>query len=143
MAIHMANKEINSKKSNKKIQDAHEAIRPTDVNLMPEEVKDQLPRDLFRLYQLIWRRFVASRMENSVYETTNVKVNAGKYIFNASTSKLDFDGFMKVYTDSDNEKVVTNNTIAKLEKIQNLNLKSLKKISTLHSHLHILRKQHL
>ena len=109
-------KEINSKKSNKKIQDAHEAIRPTDVNLMPEEVKDQLPRDLFRLYQLIWRRFVASRMENSVYETTNVKVNAGKYIFNASTSKLDFDGFMKVYTDSDNEKVVTNNTIAKLEK---------------------------
>ena len=67
-------KEINSKKSNKKIQDAHEAIRPTDVNLMPEEVKDQLPRDLFRLYQLIWRRFVASRMENSVYETTNVKV---------------------------------------------------------------------
>lgn len=109
-------KEINSKKSNKKIQDAHEAIRPTDVTLIPEEIKDQLPRDLFRLYQLIWRRFVASSMENSVYETTNVKVEAGKYIFNASTSKISFDGFMKVYTDSDNEKVVTNNVIAKLEK---------------------------
>ena len=60
-------KEINSKKSNKKIQDAHEAIRPTDVNLMPEEVKDQLPRDLFRLYQLIWRRFAASRMAPAKY----------------------------------------------------------------------------
>ena len=109
-------KEVTTKKSNKKIQDAHEAIRPTDVTLLPEKIKDQLPRDLFRLYQLIWRRFVASRMQSAVYETTNVKVSAGKYIFNASTSKLDFDGFMKVYTDSDNEKVVTNNTIAKLDK---------------------------
>jgi DNA topoisomerase-1 len=108
-------KEINSKKSSKKIQDAHEAIRPTDVNLRPEKIKDQLPRDLFRLYQLIWRRFVASRMQNSVYETTNVTVGSGKYVFHASTSKLDFDGFMKVYTDSDNEKVVTNNVITKLD----------------------------
>lgn len=109
-------KEVTTKKTNKKIQDAHEAIRPTDVTLLPEKIKDQLPRDLFRLYQLIWRRFVASRMQSAVYETTNVKVSAGKYIFNASTSKLDFDGFMKVYTGSDNEKVVTNNTIAKLDK---------------------------
>ena len=103
-------------KKGQKIQDAHEAIRPTDISRTPAVLKESLSRDQFRLYQLIWRRFVASRMENSVYETTNVKVNAGKYIFNASTSKLDFDGFMKVYTDSDNEKVVTNNTIAKLEK---------------------------
>ena len=109
-------KEITTKKSGKKIQDAHEAIRPTDVTLLPDSIKAQLPRDLFRLYQLIWKRFVASRMQNAVYETTNVKVAAGKYIFNAATSKLDFDGFMKVYTDSDNEKVVTNNTISKLEK---------------------------
>ena len=55
-------------------------------------------------------------MQSAVYETSNVKVAAGKYIFNAATSKLDFDGFMKVYTDSDNEKVVTNNTVSKLEK---------------------------
>ncbi len=109
-------KEITTKKSGKKIQDAHEAIRPTDVTLLPDSIKAQLPRDLFRLYQLIWKRFVASRMQSAVYETTNVKVAAGKYIFNAATSKLDFDGFMKVYTDSDNEKVVTNNTISKLEK---------------------------
>ena len=109
-------KEVTTKKSGKKIQDAHEAIRPTDVTLLPDSIKAQLSRDLFRLYQLIWKRFVASRMQSAVYETTNVKVAAGKYIFNAATSKLDFDGFMKVYTDSDNEKVVTNNTVSKLEK---------------------------
>ena len=109
-------KEVTTKKSGKKIQDAHEAIRPTDVTLLPDSIKAQLPRDLFRLYQLIWKKFVASRMQSAVYETTNVKVAAGKYIFNAATSKLDFDGFMKVYTDSDNEKVVTNNTVSKLEK---------------------------
>ena len=109
-------KEVTTKKSGKKIQDAHEAIRPTDVTLLPDSIKAQLPRDLFRLYQLIWKRFVASRMQSAVYETTNVKVAAEKYIFNAATSKLDFDGFMKVYTDSDNEKVVTNNTVSKLEK---------------------------
>ena len=109
-------KEVNKGKATKKIQDAHEAIRPTDVNLLPEDIKNQLSRDLFKLYQLIWRRFVASRMQNSVYETTTVKMSAGKYIFNASTSKLDFDGFVKVYTESDSEKVVTNNTLTKLEK---------------------------
>lgn len=112
---YMAN-EVNAKKSSKKIQDAHEAIRPTDVTILPESIKEQLPRDLFRLYQLIWKRFVASRMQSAVYETINVKISAGEYIFNAATSKLDFDGFMKIYTESDNEKVVTNNTIAKLEK---------------------------
>ena len=62
-------KEINAKKSSKKIQDAHEAIRPTDVTLTPDVVKAQLPRAQFRLYQLIWKRFVASRMGNAVYET--------------------------------------------------------------------------
>ncbi|MCR5703083.1 MAG: type I DNA topoisomerase [Eubacterium sp.] len=110
----------NNKKSDKKIQDAHEAIRPTDVSLTPEKIKDQLPRDLFRLYQLIWKRFVASRMGTAVYETTTVKVAAGDYLFNASTSKLSFDGFMKVYTEADNEKVVTNNVVAKMEKGQEL-----------------------
>lgn len=109
-------KEVSVKKSSKKIQDAHEAIRPTDVTLTPEQVKAQLSRDQFRLYQLIWKRFVASRMGNAVYATYHVKIGAKDYVFQASTSKIDFDGFMKVYTDSDNEKVVPNNTIAKLEK---------------------------
>lgn len=112
--------EVNEKKTNKKIQDAHEAIRPTDVNLLPEKIKDQLPRDLYRLYQLIWKRFVASSMQSAIYETTNVKISAGKYIFNVSTSKLDFEGFMKDYVESDSEKVVTNNTIAKLDRTSKL-----------------------
>ena len=115
-------KEVNTDKSNKKIQDAHEAIRPTDVNITPAEVKEQLSRDLFRLYQLIWKRFVASRMASAVYETTSVKVAADKYIFNASTSKLNFQGFMQVYTDSDSEKVTTDNVIAKLTKESELSL---------------------
>ena len=115
-------KEVNTGKSNKKIQDAHEAISPTDVNITPAEVKEQLSRDLFRLYQLIWKRFVASRMASAVYETTSVKVAADKYIFNASTSKLNFQGFMQVYTDSDSEKVTTDNVIAKLTKESELSL---------------------
>lgn len=113
-------KESSVKKTTKKIQDAHEAIRPTDVTLTPDDVKAQLPRELFRLYQLVWRRFVASQMDGTTYETTNVKIGAGKYIFNASTSKISFDGFMKVYTESDNEKVITNNALTKLEKNQKL-----------------------
>lgn len=115
-------KEVNTGKSNKKIQDAHEAIRPTDVTITPAEVKEQLSRDLFRLYQLIWKRFVASRMAGAVYETTSVKISAGKYIFNASTSKLNFQGFMQVYTESDGAKVTTDNVIAKLSKDSQLKL---------------------
>ena len=66
-----------AKKSAKRIQDAHEAIRPTDITRTPILVKDSLSRDQFRLYQLIWKRFTASRMANAVYETTPVKIEAG------------------------------------------------------------------
>ncbi len=85
------------KKNNQKIQDAHEAIRPTDIARIPEAVKEQLPRDLFRLYQLIWKRFVASRMTAARYETTGVRIAAGKHIFTVSASRAVFDGFMSVY----------------------------------------------
>ena len=68
-----------AKKSGAKIQDAHEAIRPSDINRTPAMVKDSLSRDQFRLYQLIWKRFAASRMASAVYETTNVKIGAGNY----------------------------------------------------------------
>ena len=84
-------------KEGKNIQDAHEAIRPTDISLSPVMVKDSLSRDLFRLYQLIWKRFTASQMSQAVYETKSVKIAAGKYRFNVSASKLKFDGFMSVY----------------------------------------------
>ncbi len=91
-------------KENKKIQDAHEAIRPTDIELSPALIKDSLSRDQFRLYQLIWKRFTASQMNQAEYETTSVKIAAGKYLFSVSASKVVFDGFMSVYKDSDDEK---------------------------------------
>ena len=88
-------------KAGKKIQDAHEAIRPTDIERVPSEIKDSLSREQFRLYQLIWKRFAASRMASAVYETTNVKIGAGNYRFTVSASKIAFDGFMSVYTSED------------------------------------------
>ena len=97
------------------VQDAHEAIRPTDVTLTPAMVKESLPRELFRLYQLIWKRFVASRMENAKYKTTSVKLGAGEYIFTMSGSKIVFDGFMSVYTDDDEEKASSDAVIGKLK----------------------------
>ncbi len=86
------------KKSDVKIQDAHEAIRPSDINRTPAMVKESLSRDQFRLYQLIWNRFVASRMTNAVYETTSVKIEANGYQFSVSASKVTFEGFLSVYT---------------------------------------------
>lgn len=93
---------------NKKIQDAHEAIRPTDVTRTPAAVKDSLSRDQFRLYQLIWKRFVASRMQPARYETTSVRISAGDYRFTVSASKVIFEGFRTVYTESDEEKEEAN-----------------------------------
>ncbi len=93
--------ESTEKKGQQKIQDAHEAIRPTDIQRTPAVVKDQLPRDLYRLYQLIWKRFAASRMNAAVYETVSVKIKAGGHVFTASSSNLIFDGFMKVYAVED------------------------------------------
>ncbi len=87
-----------------KVQDAHEAIRPSDITRIPSEIKDSLSRDQFRLYQLIWKRFVASQMSNALYETVNVKIAAKDYRFTLSDSKRVFDGFMLVYTASDEEK---------------------------------------
>lgn len=95
-------------KGGKKIQDAHEAIRPTDITMLPSVIKESLSRDQFRLYQLIWKRFTASRMTDAVYETTSVKIRAGKHIFSASSSKLKFDGFMSVYVSEDDEQKENN-----------------------------------
>ena len=94
-----------AKKDAKKIQDAHEAIRPTDLNRMPAVVKESLSRDQFRLYQLIWKRFAASRMSAAKYETTSVKILANGYRFQVSDSKLKFDGFLSVYTEADGEEI--------------------------------------
>ena len=96
------------KASEKKIQDAHEAIRPTDLSRTPASVKESLTRDQFRLYQLIWKRFAASRMQPAKFESTSVKIGAGAYQFSVSTSKIVFEGFRIAYVESDEEKMASN-----------------------------------
>ena len=96
------------KKTEKKIQDAHEAIRPSDITRTPAALKDSLTRDQFRLYQLIWKRFAASRMQPARFETTSVKIAAGDYLFTVATSRVAFEGFRTVYTEADEEKEESN-----------------------------------
>ncbi len=110
-----------SQKNGGKIQDAHEAIRPTDISLTPVLVKESLQRDQFRLYQLIWKRFAASRMQPAVYDTTSVRVRAGKQQFALSASRLVFDGFMSVYVQED-DKEETNSLFADLSPGDELSL---------------------
>ena len=114
-----------SVKKEQKIQDAHEAIRPTDITRLPAVVKESLSRDQFRLYQLIWKRFTASRMAAARYETTSVKIGAGEYTFTVAASKVVFDGFLSVYTqEEDNQK---GNVLSQsLEKGMKLTLEELK-----------------
>ncbi len=109
-----------------KVQDAHEAIRPTDITLSPDVVKEQLPRDLFRLYQMIWVRFVASRMTEAVYDTTSVQIGAGDYRFNVSTTAVAFYGFTTVYQQFDDEKNKTNLLLGRITKDTELTLKEIK-----------------
>ena len=98
-----ANASITSKASGKKIQDAHEAIRPTYIDLSPALIKGELTNEQFRLYQLIWKRFVASRMTAAKYISSNITLTCGDYDFKTVSTKLDFNGFMNVYIDADNE----------------------------------------
>lgn len=100
--------EVKEGADKKIIQDAHEAIRPTDVSRTPAAMKDSLTRDQFRLYQLIWKRFVASRMRPARYETTSVKIAAGTYRFTVAASKIIFEGFRSVYTEAGEEKEESN-----------------------------------
>ncbi len=89
------------KDTGKRIQDAHEAIRPTLLTRTPDSIKSQLSRDQYRLYKLIWQRFVASRMTPAQYETLSIKIASGKHIFTVSSSRLIFDGYRKIYVQSD------------------------------------------
>ncbi len=110
------------KKNTGKIQDAHEAIRPSDIARTSVMVKESLSRDQFRLYQLIWKRFTASRMSNAVYETTSVTIGAGDYRFHVSASKLVFDGFMSVYTSDEDEKAENNVLLKSIDQTTALKL---------------------
>ena len=113
------------KSSGQKIQDAHEAIRPSDITRTPIIVKESLSRDQFRLYQLIWRRFTASRMENAKYETTSVKIGAGRYRFTVAASRVLFDGFMSVYTQDGEEDGKANTLLTKITEDTKLSLNEL------------------
>lgn len=110
-----------SKKNDKKVQDAHEAIRPTYMENSPASIKDQLSRDQFRLYQLIWNRFIASRMASAKYENTSVKISAGEYRFSASASKIVFDGYLSVYN-INNEKSEGNVMLKSIDEDTQLSL---------------------
>ena len=114
--------EDTAKKNGAKIQDAHEAIRPSDINRTPVMVKESLSRDQFRLYQLIWKRFAASRMASAVYETTNVKIGANAYRFTVAASKITFDGFMSVYTSDEDEKAENNVLLRSIDESTELKL---------------------
>lgn len=102
-------KKPSEEKKDGKIQDAHEAIRPSYLDITPYEAKDSLSKDEYKLYQLIYKRFLASRMEAAVYETESIKLSAGKYIFSLSGSRLKFDGFLAVYISEEdkNEKNIS------------------------------------
>ncbi len=117
--------EEQNKKSNGKIQDAHEAIRPSDITRTPAAIKESLSRDQFRLYQLIWNRFTASRMSNAEYETISVNIKAGQYRFHVSASKIAFEGFLSVYTSEDDEKGENNLLLKAIDTDTKLDLKEL------------------
>lgn len=112
-------------KGKKNIQDAHEAIRPTYVEITPEIAEKNLSRDQYKLYTLIWKRFVASQMEDSILNTNSVEIQNGDYILRASGSNIKFDGFMKLYeyTTTDEEEDVA---VPNLEKDEELILESIK-----------------
>ena len=113
------------KKQDKKIQDAHEAIRPTDIRRLPAAIKESLSRDQFRLYQLIWKRFTASCMADARYHTTSVKIDGNGYRFTVSASSVAFEGFMSVYTQEEDEKGAENQLVKAIGKDSELTLKEL------------------
>ncbi|MDO5702157.1 MAG: type I DNA topoisomerase [Lachnospiraceae bacterium] len=111
---------------NRNSQDAHEAIRPTDITRTPARIKESLARDQFRLYQLIWRRFTASRMAEAVYESVQVRITGGEHVFTVSASKIKFAGFMDVYMSDDDEKSSENSVVRNLQKDTGISLREVR-----------------
>ncbi|MDI3534742.1 MAG: topoisomerase [Thermosediminibacterales bacterium] len=96
----VSNKNYNKHKSGNRIQDAHESIRPTSVYRTPDKIKESLTRDQYRLYKLIWERFLASQMSAAVYDTVTIDIKADNFLFRATGSVLKFTGFMEIYIES-------------------------------------------
>ncbi len=112
-------------KSARNSQDAHEAIRPTSINITPASVKDKLTNDQFKLYKLIWERFAASQMAAAVYNSVSVTLECGKHTFKANGSELKFRGFMKVYTEGSDFAQEKDKTLPVLEVNQKIEIKSI------------------
>lgn len=111
--------------TNKKSQDAHEAIRPTSVSRTPDSVKEFLTRDQLRLYRLIWERFVASQMSAAVMDVTTVEIEANRYQFRATGSIIKFPGFLRVYEDNQEDQPGEEGLLPDLETGIQLTLKKL------------------
>lgn len=111
----------------KKAQEAHEAIRPTSPHREPEQIKDVLSRDQYKLYTLIWERFVASQMEPAVLNTTSVDIRAGEYSFKASGSTIHFPGFLKLFMERKSKGIseIAENLLPELQEGEQLKVKSL------------------
>ncbi len=112
-------------KSKKNAQDAHEAIRPTSINIHPADIKDKLTNDQYKLYKLIWERFAASQMSAAVYNTMNVSIKANGYIFKASGTSVKFDGFTAVYTEGSDETKKKEKMLPDVTEGQKLKLKDI------------------
>jgi DNA topoisomerase-1 len=116
-------------RSKKDAQDAHEAIRPTDVSLTPDSLAKYLKPDELKLYRLIWQRYVASQMMPAVFDQTTIDIEAGRFIFRATGSVQKFDGFLKIYQEGRDEKTEDDEeaerTLPLVEKGENLNLNSI------------------
>ena len=112
-------------KTKKSAQDAHEAIRPSNVALLPEDIKDSVTPDLYKVYKLIWERFVASQMASAIFDTVAVDVNVAGYIFKANGSSVKFPGFMKIYVESKENKEDDDGALPVLEKGEELKLAKL------------------
>ena len=113
-------------KSKVSAQDAHEAIRPTMASLTPDKVKNNLSKDQYKLYKLIWERFIASQMANAVHDTVKVDINAGEYIFKASGYSVKFAGYTVLYEESKETLDEKKNILPELKKGDLLNLNELK-----------------
>ena len=112
-------------KSRNNAQDGHEAIRPTSVNLTPERVKNNLTTDQYKLYKLIWERFLASQMADSIQKTTQVDIAANNYLFKASGYRVDFDGFTVLYVESKDEAEAKTSELPPLDKDMLLKVKEI------------------
>lgn len=112
-------------KTRKNAQDAHEAIRPTSININPIAIKDKLTNDQYKLYKLIWERFAASQMESAVYDSMNVSLDAKGHTFHASGRRLVFKGYMAVYVEGSDSKEEKDKMLPKLEENQRVDLKDI------------------